>query len=164
MAVDPLIELRDVDKHSGDLHVLQDIGLTVDGGGAVVVIGPSGSGKSTPCRAVNRLETVRSGTIPLDGQPLPHEGKAPARLRADVGTVFQPFGLFAHETVPQNVSPASASPVRRTSTRRGSRAVSSRGYLPGLRGAGGGWRSRGRRPWSRRRCCSTSRPPPRTRR
>ncbi|MFI2506961.1 amino acid ABC transporter ATP-binding protein [Streptomyces sp. NPDC018972] len=104
MTVDPLIELRDVNKYFGDLHVLQDIGLTVGRGEVVVVIGPSGSGKSTLCRAINRLETVQSGTILLDGQPLPYEGKALARLRADVGMVFQSFNLFAHKTVLQNVS------------------------------------------------------------
>jgi glutamate transport system ATP-binding protein len=104
MAVDPLIELRDVNKHFGKLHVLQDIDLIVGRGEVVVVIGPSGSGKSTLCRAINRLETIESGTIRLDGQPLPDEGKALARLRADVGMVFQSFNLFAHKTVLQNVS------------------------------------------------------------
>ncbi|WP_369173623.1 amino acid ABC transporter ATP-binding protein [Streptomyces sp. R28] len=104
MAVDPLIELRDVNKHFGDLHVLHDINLTVGKGEVVVVIGPSGSGKSTLCRAINRLETIESGTITLDGQSLPEEGKALARLRAEVGMVFQSFNLFAHKTVLQNVS------------------------------------------------------------
>ncbi|MYS88836.1 MULTISPECIES: amino acid ABC transporter ATP-binding protein [Streptomyces] len=104
MAVDPLIELRDVNKHFGELHVLQDINLTVGRGEVVVVIGPSGSGKSTLCRAINRLETIESGEIVLDGQPLPDEGKPLARLRADVGMVFQSFNLFAHKTVLQNVS------------------------------------------------------------
>ncbi len=104
MAVDPLIELRDVNKHFGELHVLQDINLTVGKGEVVVVIGPSGSGKSTLCRAINRLETIESGTIVLDGQPLPEEGKPLARLRADVGMVFQAFNLFAHKTVLQNLS------------------------------------------------------------
>ncbi|MEV8592964.1 amino acid ABC transporter ATP-binding protein [Streptomyces sp. NPDC052012] len=104
MAVDPLIELRDVNKYFGDLHVLQGIDLTVGRGEVVVVIGPSGSGKSTLCRAINRLETIHSGTILVDGQPLPDEGKALARLRADVGMVFQSFNLFAHKTVLQNVS------------------------------------------------------------
>ncbi|NJP50210.1 amino acid ABC transporter ATP-binding protein [Streptomyces sp. SBST2-5] len=104
MAGDPLIELRAVNKYFGDLHVLQDIDLTVDRGEVVVVIGPSGSGKSTLCRAINRLETIQSGTILVDGQPLPEEGKALARLRADVGMVFQSFNLFAHKTVLQNVS------------------------------------------------------------
>jgi glutamate transport system ATP-binding protein len=104
MAVDPLIELRDVNKHFGELHVLQDINLTVGRGEVVVVIGPSGSGKSTLCRAINRLETIESGQIVLDGQPLPEEGKPLARLRADVGMVFQAFNLFAHKTVLQNLS------------------------------------------------------------
>lgn len=104
MAVDPLIELRDVNKYYGELHVLQDINLTVGKGEVVVVIGPSGSGKSTLCRTINRLETIQSGAIALDGQPLPEEGKALASLRADVGMVFQSFNLFAHKTVLQNVS------------------------------------------------------------
>ncbi|MEU6296141.1 amino acid ABC transporter ATP-binding protein [Streptomyces erythrochromogenes] len=104
MAVDPLIELRDVNKHFGPLHVLRDISLTVGRGEVVVVIGPSGSGKSTLCRAINRLETVESGTILIDGEPLPAEGKDLARLRAEVGMVFQSFNLFAHKTVLANVS------------------------------------------------------------
>ncbi|NEA98163.1 amino acid ABC transporter ATP-binding protein [Streptomyces sp. SID13726] len=105
MAVlDPLIELRDVNKYYGELHVLQDIDLTVGKGEVVVVIGPSGSGKSTLCRTINRLETIKSGSITLDGQPLPEEGKALAKLRAEVGMVFQSFNLFAHKTVLQNVS------------------------------------------------------------
>ncbi|MEU1851453.1 amino acid ABC transporter ATP-binding protein [Streptomyces sp. NPDC019990] len=104
MTVDPLIELREVNKHFGELHVLQDINLTVGRGEVVVVIGPSGSGKSTLCRAINRLESIESGEIVLDGQPLPEEGKPLARLRADVGMVFQSFNLFAHKTVLENVS------------------------------------------------------------
>ncbi|MDX2545541.1 amino acid ABC transporter ATP-binding protein [Streptomyces sp. WI04-05B] len=104
MAVDPLIELMEVNKHFGELHVLQDINLTVGRGEVVVVIGPSGSGKSTLCRAINRLEPIESGTIRLDGQLLPDEGKPLARLRAEVGMVFQSFNLFAHKTVLQNVS------------------------------------------------------------
>ncbi|MEU6572394.1 amino acid ABC transporter ATP-binding protein [Streptomyces sp. NPDC046805] len=104
MAVDPLIELRDVNKYYGDLHVLQDINLTVGKGEVVVVVGPSGSGKSTLCRTINRLETIESGTIDLEGRPLPAEGKALAKLRADVGMVFQSFNLFAHKTVLENVS------------------------------------------------------------
>ncbi|GLW49627.1 arginine ABC transporter ATP-binding protein [Streptomyces sp. NBRC 14336] len=104
MVVDQLIELRDVNKYFGELHVLQDVNLTVGKGEVVVVIGPSGSGKSTLCRAINRLEPIQSGTILIDGQALPSEGKALARLRADVGMVFQSFNLFAHKTVLQNIS------------------------------------------------------------
>ena len=100
----PLVVLAGVNKHFGDLHVLKDINLTVGVGEVVVVIGPSGSGKSTLCRAVNRLETIESGTITLDGVALPAEGKALARLRADVGMVFQSFNLFAHKTILENVT------------------------------------------------------------
>ncbi|MBR7676583.1 amino acid ABC transporter ATP-binding protein [Streptomyces daliensis] len=98
-----MITLRGVNKHYGRLHVLQDIDLTVGRGEVVVVIGPSGSGKSTLCRTINRLEAVESGTITLSGQPLPAEGKALARLRSEVGMVFQSFNLFAHKTVLANV-------------------------------------------------------------
>jgi glutamate transport system ATP-binding protein len=101
---DGLVTLTDVNKHFGDLHVLKDINLSIGRGEVVVVIGPSGSGKSTLCRAINRLEPIDSGTITLDGQPLPSEGKALARLRADVGMVFQAFNLFAHKTILQNVT------------------------------------------------------------
>ncbi|MFD5729484.1 amino acid ABC transporter ATP-binding protein [Streptomyces sp. NPDC058368] len=104
MAVDPLIELRDVNKYYGKLHVLQDINLTVGRGEVVVVIGPSGSGKSTLCRTINRLETIESGHIAIDGNPLPEEGRGLAQLRAEVGMVFQSFNLFAHKTVLANVS------------------------------------------------------------
>ena len=101
---DPLVVLDHVDKWFGQLHVLRDINLTVHRGEVVVVIGPSGSGKSTLCRAINRLETIDKGSITLDGQALPQEGKALARLRADVGMVFQSFNLFAHKTILENVT------------------------------------------------------------
>jgi glutamate transport system ATP-binding protein len=101
---EPLVVLNDVDKHFGQLHVLQSINLTVHSGEVVVVVGPSGSGKSTLCRVINRLETIESGTITIDGQQLPEEGKALAQLRADVGMVFQSFNLFAHKTVLDNVT------------------------------------------------------------
>ncbi|MDN5805197.1 MAG: ATP-binding cassette domain-containing protein, partial [Microlunatus sp.] len=93
-----MVVLTDVDKYFGELHVLQHINMTVRKGEVVVVLGPSGSGKSTLCRAINRLETIQSGTISIDGDELPEEGKALARLRADVGMVFQSFNLFAHKT------------------------------------------------------------------
>ncbi|HET7328690.1 MAG TPA: amino acid ABC transporter ATP-binding protein [Nocardioidaceae bacterium] len=100
---EPLVVLDGVNKWFGDLHVLQDINLSIDRGEVVVVIGPSGSGKSTLCRAINRLEPIEKGEIRLDGKPLPAEGKELAGLRADVGMVFQAFNLFAHKTVLQNV-------------------------------------------------------------
>ena len=101
---EPLVVLQGVNKWFGQLHVLQDINLTINRGEVVVVIGPSGSGKSTLCRAINRLETINEGTITLDGQPLPQEGKALANLRAEVGMVFQSFNLFAHKTILENVT------------------------------------------------------------
>jgi glutamate transport system ATP-binding protein len=100
----PLVELRQVNKHFGELHVLRDITMSVEAGEVVVIIGPSGSGKSTLCRAINRLETIDTGTILLEGQPLPEEGKALAKLRSDVGMVFQSFNLFAHKTILDNVT------------------------------------------------------------
>ncbi|MDT0165555.1 amino acid ABC transporter ATP-binding protein [Actinotalea sp. AC32] len=101
---DALVVLERVNKHFGPLHVLRDVDLTVRRGEVVVVIGPSGSGKSTLCRTINRLEPIDSGRITIDGVPLPAEGKALARLRADVGMVFQSFNLFAHKTVLENVT------------------------------------------------------------
>ena len=102
-ALAPLIELRHVDKHYGSLRVLKDITLSVHKGEVVAIIGPSGSGKSTLCRTINRLETIDSGEIVIDGEVLPQEGKKLAELRAQVGMVFQSFNLFAHKTILDNV-------------------------------------------------------------
>ena len=102
--MDALVEIDHVDKHFGELHVLKDITTTVTRGDVVIVIGPSGSGKSTLCRTINRLETIDAGEIRIDGVPLPAEGRELAKLRADVGMVFQSFNLFAHKTVLQNVT------------------------------------------------------------
>ena len=136
--------------------MLKDIDLDVDRGEVIVVLGPSGSGKSTLCRTINRLEPIDSGTIAIDGEVLPDEGRKLAQLRSDVGMVFQSFNLFAHKTILDNVTLApmkvrkkskdrgpregdgscwsgSASPTRPTSIRRSCRAASS-----------SGWRSRGR--------------------
>jgi glutamate transport system ATP-binding protein len=98
-----MVEMSGVQKHFGEHHVLKDIDLTVAASEVVVVVGPSGSGKSTLCRCINRLETITSGTISVDGKPLPAEGKALAQLRAEVGMVFQSFNLFAHRTILDNV-------------------------------------------------------------
>jgi glutamate transport system ATP-binding protein len=101
---EPLIVLAGVNKWFGSLHVLRDVDLSVERGEVVVIIGPSGSGKSTLCRAINRLEPINEGEIRFDGAPLPAEGKALARLRSEVGMVFQSFNLFAHKTVLENVT------------------------------------------------------------
>ena len=100
----PVIELRHVEKHFGELHVLKDINLEVDRGEVLVVIGPSGSGKSTLCRTINRLETIDSGQILIEGKPLPQEGRELTRTRAELGMVFQQFNLFAHKTILDNVT------------------------------------------------------------
>lgn len=100
----PMISMTAVDKHFGALHVLRDINLDVGKGQVVVVLGPSGSGKSTLCRTINRLETIDSGTIEIDGEVLPAEGRKLAQLRSDVGMVFQSFNLFAHKTILDNVT------------------------------------------------------------
>ncbi len=101
---EPLVVVSQVQKHYGEFQALTDIDLTVNRGEVVVVIGPSGSGKSTLCRTINRLETITSGSIAIDGRELPKEGRALADLRADVGMVFQSFNLFAHLTVLENVT------------------------------------------------------------
>ena len=100
----PLVELTHVEKHFGHLHVLKDINLAVNKGEVLVVVGPSGSGKSTMCRTINRLETIDSGDIRIDGKPLPQEGKELAALRAEVVMVFQSFNLFANKTILENVT------------------------------------------------------------
>jgi glutamate transport system ATP-binding protein len=119
-SAEPLIVLDRVNKWFGSLHVLRDVSLTVARGEVVVVVGPSGSGKSTLCRVINRLEPVDSGEIRVDGRPLPEEGRALARLRAEVGMVFQQFNLFAHRSVVDNVTlgPTKVRRVGREAARR----------------------------------------------
>ncbi|WP_051111354.1 amino acid ABC transporter ATP-binding protein [Mycobacterium sp. 141] len=109
-----MISMQGVNKHFGSLHVLKDINLDVGRGQVVVVLGPSGSGKSTLCRTINRLETIDTGTITVDGQLLPNEGRRLAQLRSDVGMVFQSFNLFAHKTILENVT-LGPTKVRKTS-------------------------------------------------
>jgi glutamate transport system ATP-binding protein len=99
-----MIQLSGVNKHFGDYHALRDINLDIPTGEVVVLLGPSGSGKSTLCRTINRLETIDSGEIRIDGELLPEEGKDLARLRSDVGMVFQQFNLFSHMTIRDNVT------------------------------------------------------------
>ena len=99
-----MIRMTDVQKYFDDFQALKDINLEVPKGQVVVVLGPSGSGKSTLCRTINRLETIESGTIEIDGVLLPEEGRDLARLRADVGMVFQSFNLFPHLTIKDHVT------------------------------------------------------------
>lgn len=106
---DPIIEISRVDKHYGDHHVLKDINLTVNKGEVVAIIGPSGSGKSTLCRIINRLESIDSGEIKVNGKEIPKEGKELAAFRSKIGMVFQSFNLFLHKKVIDNVTMA---PIR----------------------------------------------------
>ncbi|WP_040361817.1 amino acid ABC transporter ATP-binding protein [Corynebacterium amycolatum] len=99
-----MISIAGVNKHYGDYHALRDINLEIPAGQVVVVLGPSGSGKSTLCRTINRLETIDSGEIRINGKLLPEEGKELTRLRAEVGMVFQQFNLFSHMTIRDNVT------------------------------------------------------------
>lgn len=101
---DPLVALHQVNKYYGEHHVLRDVNTVVNAGEIIALIGPSGAGKSTFARAINRLETITSGEILIDGVKLPEEGRALAALRADVGMVFQAFNLFAHKPVLENVT------------------------------------------------------------
>ena len=99
-----VIQFRHVNKWFGTLHVLNDINLTIDAGNVVVVCGPSGSGKSTLIRCINRLETIQSGDIIVDGLSLADANLDAAKLRANVGMVFQSFNLYPHMTVRQNIT------------------------------------------------------------
>jgi general L-amino acid transport system ATP-binding protein len=96
------IDMQDVNKWFGDLHVLRDINLSVTRGARIVVCGPSGSGKSTLIRCINRLEEHQSGRIVVDGVELRGDLKTIDEVRREVGMVFQQFNLFPHLTVLQN--------------------------------------------------------------
>ena len=173
--MDVLVEMDHVDKHFGELHVLKDITTTVGRGEVVIVIGPSGSGKSTLTRTINRLETIDSGTIRIDGRALPEEGRDLARLRADVGMVFQSFNLFAHKTVLQNVTlgPTRVRGLSRSEAEKRAMELLHRvgvadqsAKLPAQLSGGSSSASRSRAPsrWNPSSCSSTSRPPRSTRR
>jgi polar amino acid transport system ATP-binding protein len=119
----PMIEIEDLHKHFGSLHVLNGINLSVSTGEVVCIIGPSGSGKSTLLRCVNHLETPESGRIRIDGKLAyreevggafrPHSNRAISAVRAQVGMVFQHFNLFPHLTVIGNIIEAPVHVLRR---------------------------------------------------
>ena len=108
-----MIRLEKICKSYGHLVVLRDVTLEVDKGEVVCVIGPSGAGKSTMLRCINHLETLNSGTIYIDGQPVyryMRDGKLVIdrekrvdEIRAQVGMVFQSFNLFPHFTALENI-------------------------------------------------------------
>jgi polar amino acid transport system ATP-binding protein len=99
-----VVSLTNVHKSYGEVEVLKGVSLEVAAGEVVAIIGASGSGKSTTLRCVNRLETIRSGTIEVCGHPV-HSPKLDLKaLRTEVGMVFQSYNLFPHLTVTQNVT------------------------------------------------------------
>ncbi|MBI3455868.1 MAG: amino acid ABC transporter ATP-binding protein [Candidatus Rokubacteria bacterium] len=104
-----MIVFKDVNKWFGKLHVLEAISLEVARGEVLVVCGPSGSGKSTLIRCINRLEPIQSGQLVVDGQEVNAQGIDLAKLRAEIGMVFQQFNLYPHMTALENVTLA---PVR----------------------------------------------------
>lgn len=99
-----MIRMEGVNKYFADSHAWRDINPEIPVGQVVVVLSSSGSGKSPLCRTINRLETIASGTIDVDGVPLPEEGNELARRRADVGLVSQQFNRFPHLTIRGNIT------------------------------------------------------------
>jgi len=99
-----VIEFRNLNKWFGALQVLKNVNLTIAGGEVVVVCGPSGSGKSTLIRCINRLEPFQSGELIVDGMSLTDANLDAAKLRTNVGMVFQSFNLYPHMTVLRNIT------------------------------------------------------------
>ena len=171
----PMIEVRDVHKYFGSLHVLKGVSMSVNLAEVVVVIGPSGSGKSTLLRCVNRLETVDRGEVLVDGQSLTAPGINVNRVRTEIGVVFQSFNLFPHLTVLRNLTLAPMQ-VRKLDRAAAEHAHEHYSRRWGFRtrptpvprsyraASSSAWRLPGRSAWSPRSCSSTSRPRPSTRR
>jgi len=103
-AAEPIIQIQNINKYFGSFKALDDVSLNVEVGEKVVVLGPSGSGKSTLLRAINRLETISSGTIIVDGHDLYDPAEDINRIRMELGMVFQSFNLFKHKTVLENLT------------------------------------------------------------
>ena len=102
----PIIEIKNVYKFFGQLQALNDVSLSINSGEKVVIIGPSGSGKSTLLRSINRLETIDSGSIVVDGQDINAKDNDINLIRQELGMVFQSFNLFPHKTVLGNLTMA----------------------------------------------------------
>jgi polar amino acid transport system ATP-binding protein len=103
-ASQPIVEIKHVHKNYGALKALNNVSLSMSLGEKVVIIGPSGSGKSTLLRSINKLETVDSGSIVVDGQDIMSPQTDINKLRMELGMVFQSFNLFPHKTVLENLT------------------------------------------------------------
>ena len=104
MSTDTMIEMNEVHKWFGDLHVLNDVNLKVNRGEKIVICGPSGSGKSTLIRCINRLEEHQRGQIIVEGTELTNDNRSVEKIRGEVGMVFQQFNLFPHLSILDNCS------------------------------------------------------------
>jgi len=100
---EPIVRIDNLHKTYGDLEVLKGVGLDVNKGEVLVIIGPSGTGKSTLLRCINLLTYPDEGRIWVDGVEVTHAETDINKLRAQVGMVFQDFNLFAHMTALDNV-------------------------------------------------------------
>ena len=101
--VGPIVDIQDIHKSFGKLHVIRGISVQIDLGHVIVICGPSGCGKSTMLRCINGLETIDSGDIIVDGISV-RDKKKLTLLRTETGMVFQQFNLFPHKTVLENVT------------------------------------------------------------
>ena len=104
MTTELMIEMNNVHKWFGDLHVLNDVNLKVNKSEKIVICGPSGSGKSTLIRCINRLEEHQRGKIIVEGTELTNDSRSIERIRGEVGMVFQQFNLFPHLSILDNVT------------------------------------------------------------
>jgi polar amino acid transport system ATP-binding protein len=118
-----MIEVKNLQKHFGDLHVLNGIDEVVHDGEVVVVIGPSGSGKSTFLRCLTLLEEPTDGQVIIDGQQINAQGVDINKVRQNIGMVFQHFNLFPHLTVRKNITLAPVKLKKMTQEQADAKAI-----------------------------------------
>ena len=164
-----MIEFHDVHKSFGSLEVLKGINLKIEKSQVVTLIGPSGSGKSTILRCMNLLERPTSGQVLIEGQDITAPKTDIQKIRKDIGMVFQHFNLFPHMTVMENMVYAPIRVNKMPKDQAKEKALEllklvglteKADVYPGKLSGGQKQRiaMRGRWPWSRRSCCSMSRP------
>ena len=110
-----MIEIKNLNKYFGKLHILKDIDFTINDGEIVSLIGPSGSGKSTLCRCIQGLEKAEGGEIIIDGERLdPSDKEKFTHVREKMGFVFQHFNLFNNKSVLENCTLAPVTVLGKT--------------------------------------------------